>query len=106
MVTIAIVGILAAIAVPAYSYYITKGHYSEITQAISEQKVYVAECGITHAGDFSSCTKTVNYSTDTLIETLNIDKTGAITVNPRDAHNITSKDTLKLTPNYSIHQIS
>ena len=39
MVTIAIVGILAAIAVPAYSDYITKARYSEITQAISEYQV-------------------------------------------------------------------
>ena len=44
MVTIAIVGILAVIAVPAYQYYITKARYSELVVAGTEMKARVSEC--------------------------------------------------------------
>ena len=44
MVTIAIVGILAAIAVPAYQYYIQKAKFSALMVAATEMKPRVSEC--------------------------------------------------------------
>ena len=44
MVTIAIVGILAAIAVPAYQHYIQKAKFSALMVAATEMKPRVSEC--------------------------------------------------------------
>jgi type IV pilus assembly protein PilA len=54
MVTIAIVGILAAIAVPAYQYYINKARYSELVIAGTEMKVRVSEAISTSTGTAST----------------------------------------------------
>ncbi|MFN7096033.1 MAG: prepilin-type N-terminal cleavage/methylation domain-containing protein [Gammaproteobacteria bacterium] len=55
MVTIAIVGILAAIAIPNYQEYIEKAHYSEVIQAASAYKTAVATCGLV-LGTLAGCT--------------------------------------------------
>jgi prepilin-type N-terminal cleavage/methylation domain-containing protein len=44
MIVIAIIGILAAIALPAYQNYIKKAAYSEVTAAASPYKLAVEEC--------------------------------------------------------------
>jgi type IV pilus assembly protein PilA len=44
LIVIAIIGILAAIAVPAYQDYITKSRYTEVTNAVTPFKTGVEDC--------------------------------------------------------------
>jgi type IV pilus assembly protein PilA len=54
MVTIAIVGILAAVAIPNYIEYTDKAHYSEVVQAAAAYKTAVATCGLV-LGTLNGC---------------------------------------------------
>ena len=58
MIVIAIIGILAAIALPAYSSYMKKAKFTEATQQLESVKTQVALCiqekGITLAGECSN----------------------------------------------------
>lgn len=54
MIAIAIIGVLAAIAVPAYSNYLTRAKVSEGVNMISPFKVAMSECIHTH-GDITDC---------------------------------------------------
>ncbi len=60
MIVIAIIGILAAIALPAYSSYMKKAKFTEATQQLESVKTQVALCiqekGITLAGECSNKT--------------------------------------------------
>ena len=111
MVTIAIVGILAAIAVPAYQYYITKARYSELVVAGTEMKIRVSEAISTGtiANDLSSMT-TINATNPNTpltkgVQSVVVTDGGAdkhvITVTPTDANSpITAADVLKFTGEY------
>jgi type IV pilus assembly protein PilA len=59
MITIAIVGILAAVAIPSYMNYTQKARFSEVVQAVSALKPAVAQCIMTHNG-LSACNNGTN----------------------------------------------
>ena len=65
MIVIAIIGILAAIALPAYSSYMKKAKFTEATQQLESVKTQVALCiqekGITLAGE---CSNTASAGAD------------------------------------------
>jgi len=56
MIVIAIIGILAAIALPAYQSYTQKARFSEVVAAASPVKQAVDVCMQTGKGDLSDCT--------------------------------------------------
>lgn len=56
MIVVAIIGILAAIAIPQYQDYVTRSRWSNTFSAMAAVKTAVAECVQRNAGDFSICT--------------------------------------------------
>lgn len=101
MITVVIIGILAAIAVPSYLDYTKKAHYSEIVLATSAPKVGVAQC-YGDTGSLANCDGGSNgvpadigvTGAVTSVTTVN----GVITVVPVAQNGITAADTYILTP--------
>jgi type IV pilus assembly protein PilA len=63
MIVVAIVGILAAIALPAYQDYVVRSKMSETEAALAACKTSVAEYLSTHAGTFPADVSTAGCST-------------------------------------------
>ena len=102
MITVAIVAILSAIAVPTYLNYTRRAYYTEIVAATNPFKTGVVEC-YQNLGTLTGCdggtnnipaniaTTTGNVATATVAD-------GVITVTPVAAHGIVATDTYILTP--------
>jgi type IV pilus assembly protein PilA len=54
MIVVAIIGILAAIAIPQYQDYVTRSRWSDNLQAIGQLKQSIAECVQNQAGSFTN----------------------------------------------------
>ncbi|MBL8468074.1 pilin [Methyloversatilis discipulorum] len=63
MIVVAIIGILAAIAIPQYQDYVTRAKWSDAIRALDSTRTATALCIQNNAGDPTSC------NTDTLIGT-------------------------------------
>lgn len=105
MITIVIVGILAAVAIPSYLNYTRKAYYSEVVRATAPYKVGVAEC-YHNLGTLTGCTDGTNGvpadigAAQGAVATLTtVD--GVITVTPVAQNGITAADTYILTPTVS-----
>lgn len=59
MIVVAIIGILASIALPAYQDYITKSKWGGIVSELSPVKLAVARCLQDNAGNSASCDSVV-----------------------------------------------
>ena len=56
MIVVAIIGILAAVAIPAYQDYITKSKLSKVATVVDPVKLAIAQFGQEHGGDVSTIT--------------------------------------------------
>jgi type IV pilus assembly protein PilA len=93
MIVIAIIGILAAIALPAYQQYTAKAKYSEVVLAATAVKTAVEVCAQVNAG-FTDCTQGSNGVPANVADGTGIttyvdgrqwdNATGVITVNQKD----------------------
>jgi type IV pilus assembly protein PilA len=105
MITIAIVGILAAVAIPSYQNYTRRAYYSEIVNATAPYKVAVAEC-FQRLGAVTNCTGGQNGvpadigAAQGAVGTL-ATAAGVITVTPVAQNGIVATDTYILTPTVS-----
>ena len=105
MITIAIVGILAAIAIPSYQNYTRRAYYSEIVQATAPYRASVGECA-QDLGTLTGCNAGTNAIPAAItapvgaVASLSV-ANGVITVTPVAAHGITATDTYVLTPTLS-----
>lgn len=101
MITIAIVGILAAIAIPSYQQYTRRAYYAEIVSATSPYRVAVAEC-VQTLSTLTGCNAGSNRIPAALgvtgaITSLTVTN-GVITVTPVAQNGIVATDTYVLTP--------
>ncbi len=102
MITIAIVGIITAIAVPSYQNHTRKAYFSELVIATTPYKIAVTECYHT-LGTLTDCNSGVNgvppaVTQETAgIASLKVED-GIITVTPIKNHGLLKSDTYILKP--------
>lgn len=110
MIVVAIIGILAAVAIPAYQDYIKRAAYTEVIGAMAPYKLAIAEgfqTGVALAdmnaptpGDTASAENvppTAAADTDAAFNSLVI-AAGVITATPNDYKGIVAAETCTLTP--------
>ena len=102
MITIAIIGIIAALAVPSYQSNVRKAYFSEIVSVAIPYKMAVVECYKT-IGSLKGCNGGAHDIPPDITEPIsNIASLavsdGQITVTPANKHGIESTDTYILTP--------
>ncbi len=65
MIVVAIIGILAAIAIPQYQDYVTRAKWAENNMIIAPVKLAIAECLQNQAGVIASCDTLAELTTNT-----------------------------------------
>jgi type IV pilus assembly protein PilA len=113
MIVVAIIGILAAVALPAYQTYTTKSNYAEVVLA-SEGLITAIEICAQLEASVAACNTTSNASIATLalgatggdtVNTVTVTGNGVITVVPNVIDGILAADTSILTPTLTNGQV-
>ncbi len=103
MIVIAIIGILAAIALPAYQDYVNKARYSEIVMAATGPKTAVELCAQTTNQLITCVGGAFSIPADIIVANGNVAgvvtaASGVITITPVAVGGITAADTYVMTP--------
>lgn len=107
MIVIAIIGILAAIALPKYQQYVKRAKYTEVISAAEGVKPLVVACYMdtenladcddgAHGTGWTIDTGSTSYESK-YVDTISVTD-GVITITPKAKEGITAADTLKFTP--------
>lgn len=104
MIVIAIIGILAAIAIPAYQNYIKRAAYTEVTSAMAPIKTAVDTCYAIEK-DLAKCDSAGEIGetmptglSDKALKTIAIATNAVITATPNNYKGIKTAETCVLTP--------
>ena len=103
MIVVAIIGILAAIAIPSYQNYTRKARFTEIVMAATAPKSAVEVCAQT-TGAVTDCVGGSNgvpvniAAAEGAVTSVTTAANGIITIVPTAANGIAASDTYKLTP--------
>ena len=65
MIVVAIIGILAAIAIPQYQDYVTRTKWAELNTVIAPVKLAIAECAQNNNSDLTACDTLAELTTNT-----------------------------------------
>jgi type IV pilus assembly protein PilA len=111
MIVVAIIGILAAVAIPAYQNYIKKAAYTEVVSLVSPYMLAVSQCGTENLNasgvpQFNVCGAGSNgvpslptvKTTGALHDIAISATTGAITATPNNYKGIVTTETCTWTP--------
>jgi type IV pilus assembly protein PilA len=109
MIVVAIIGILAAIAIPQYQDYVTRSRWSDNYQGVANLKIAIAECLQNNSSDVTACDTAAELGAAGFLPggALPTPKfaTGAVTINVNTAgiviagNNLAGNCTVTLTPN-------
>jgi type IV pilus assembly protein PilA len=102
MIVVAIIGILAAVALPAYQRYINRAAYTEVIAQANPVKSAITTCldvqaKISECNSFEKLGITSPASTNAF-DKVEIAATGALTMTPKAYKGITAGDTCTMTP--------
>ena len=104
MVVIAIIAILVGIAIPSYSAYTKRAHFTQAIQSIAPYKIAVALC-FQQTGQLESCSaghhhipKDKQYPSNQLVHSIHVASGGIITLTPNNIKGFSSEDRYILTP--------
>lgn len=105
MITLAIIGILAAIAIPSYNNYTRRAYYSELVKATAPYKMGIADC-FNSTNDINNCDAGSNgvppARTSAVGGVASVAvSNGVVTATPVAQNGIVSGDTYVLTPTAS-----
>jgi len=113
MIVVAIIGILAAIAIPQYQDYVVRARWSDNLQGVAQLKQSVGECVQNNNGDFTNCVDVATLITNGFLPTgyTATAKFGAVTMPGAGTILITGNAqaancTVTLTPTGASNQIS
>ena len=102
MIVVAIIGVLAAVAIPAYQNYVKKAAYTEVLAGANPVKLAVSECYQIKA-NFDDCDSITELGISAPASTLalasvTVGASGVITMTPNAYRGIAAGDTCVLTP--------
>ncbi|MEW6313702.1 MAG: prepilin-type N-terminal cleavage/methylation domain-containing protein [Pseudomonadota bacterium] len=110
MIVVAIIGILAAIAIPAYNDYTKKARFSEVVQASQALKTAVEVCAsdlntLTGCSDGSNGIPAAAVNPSTYVARASVTD-GVITITPNATGGLAATDTYILTPTLGANGVS
>ncbi|KYL37013.1 pilin [Pseudoalteromonas sp. APC 3356] len=111
MIVVAIIGILAAVALPAYQDYTTRAKVSEVISFGSSAKTAVSECAISN-GALTNCATNsdVGLATaadinSTYVESVTVGTAGVVTIAIKGTNTTLDSGSIAFTPAYNTNSV-